>query len=265
MHPELFHFQLPNFMAHLFHSKQLTVYTYAFCITFGCLITTIYTKRAARKELGINYLSNNFFYLIFIAGFVGGKLFFYLEKPFYYIDNPSLLLDNFSGGFVFYGSFVTIIPVIIWYLKLYKIPVLPMLDILAITTLIVHSFGRLGCFLGGCCYGQPTNSWFGMVFPTSNSIKVHPTQLYELLVLVTLLIVLLIVKKHKKFNGQIFLLYLGLYAISRSILELFRGDARGYVIKDILSHSQFIALLILISTLFIYNKLKTQNKLILNS
>jgi phosphatidylglycerol---prolipoprotein diacylglyceryl transferase len=265
MHQELFNFQLPDFLAHLFNLKQVTIYTYAFCITFGCLITTIYTKRAARKELGIEYLSNTFFYLIFIAGFVGGKLFFYLEKPLFYINNPSLLLDNFSGGFVFYGSFVTIIPVIIWYLKQHKIPVLPMLDILAITTLIVHSFGRLGCFLGGCCYGLPTNSWFGLVFPTSNKVKVHPTQLYELYVLLTLLIILLIIKKHKRFNGQIFLLYLGLYAICRSILELFRGDARGYLINNILSHSQFIALLIFITALFIYNKLKTQNKLILNS
>jgi phosphatidylglycerol:prolipoprotein diacylglycerol transferase len=265
MYKELFSFHLPDFLVHLFHSNQVVIYAYAFCITFGCLITTIYTKRAARKELGIDYLSNNFFYLIFIAGFVGGKLFFYLEKPLFYINNPSLLLDNFSGGFVFYGSFVTIIPVIIWYLKHHKIPVLPMLDILAITTLIVHSFGRLGCFLGGCCYGLPTNSLFGMVFPTSNAVRVHPTQLYELYILLMLLIILLIIKKYKRFNGQIFLLYLGLYAICRSILELFRGDERGYLIKDILSHSQFIALLILISTLFIYNKLKTQNKLILNS
>lgn len=265
MHQELFHFQLPDFLSNLLHVKQLTLYTYAFCITFGCLITTIYTKRAARKELGIEYLSNNFFYIIFIAGFVGGKLFFYLEKPLFYLNNPSLLLDNFSGGFVFYGSFVTIIPVIIWYLKQHKIPVLPMLDILAITTLIVHSFGRLGCFAAGCCYGSPTNSWFGMVFPTSNAIKVHPTQLYELYILVMLLVILLIIKKNKKFNGQIFLLYLGLYAISRSILELFRGDARGYLIKDFLSHSQFIALLIFITTVFFYYKFKNKNSLTFNS
>lgn len=256
MHPILFQFQLPEFLAQLLHSKQLTVYTYAFCIAFGCLVTGIYTKQVARKDLGIKDLSYNFFYLIFISGFVGGKLFFYLEKPLYYLKNPSLLLDNFSGGFVFYGSFVTIIPVIVWYLKKRNIPVLPMLDILAITTLIVHAFGRFGCFNAGCCYGLPTNGATGIVFPTSRNMTVHPTQLYEVGVLLTILALLLIVKKHKKFHGQIFLLYLGLYATCRAVLELFRGDYRGFIIKDFLSHSQFISLLLLFTALLFYNKLK---------
>jgi phosphatidylglycerol:prolipoprotein diacylglycerol transferase len=263
MHPELFHFQLPDFLALLFHTKQLMVYTYAFCIALGCLVTAKYTKRAARKDLGIKDLSNNFFYLIFISGFVGGKLFYYLERPLNYWNNPSLLLDNFSGGFVFYGSFVTIIPVIVWYLKKRKIPVLPMLDILAITTLIVHAFGRFGCFNAGCCYGSPTNSLFGMTFPATNHITVHPTQLYEVYILLMLLGFLLIIKKHKNFHGQIFLLYLGLYGVCRAILELFRGDVRGYIIKDTLSHSQFIAILLLLTTLYFYKKLQTKNKLIL--
>lgn len=263
MHPELFHFQIPDFLSHLFSIKQVTVYTYAFCIVIGCLVSAIYTKQAARKDLGINDLSNQFFYLIFISGFVGGKLFFYLENPLYYWNNPSLILDNFSGGFVFYGSFVTIIPVIVWYLKKQKIPVLPMLDILAITTLIVHAFGRFGCFNAGCCYGSSTNSLFGMPFPTTNHVAVHPTQLYEVFVLLMLLGYLLIIKKHKKFHGQIFLLYLGLYGVCRAILELFRGDFRGYIIKDILSHSQFIAVILVLTSLFFYKKLKPKNTLTL--
>jgi phosphatidylglycerol:prolipoprotein diacylglycerol transferase len=263
MHPELFHFKIPDFLSNLFHIKQVTVYTYAFCIVLGGLVAAIYTKRAAQKDLGIKDLSNNFFYLIFISGFVGGKLFFYLENPSYYWNNPSLLLDNFSGGFVFYGSFVTIIPVIVWYLKKQKIPVLPMLDILAITTLIVHAFGRFGCFNAGCCYGSPTNSLFGMPFPTTNHVAVHPTQLYEVYILLMLLGFLLIIKKHKNFHGQIFLLYISLYGISRAILELFRGDSRGYIIKDVLSHSQFIAVVLLLTSLFFYKKLNQKNKLIL--
>lgn len=261
MQPELFHFNLPDFLHSLFHTKQVTVYTYAFLIALGSLAAGLFTKWSAKKDLGIE-LSNSFFYMIFIAGFVGGKLFFYLEKPIYYFSNTNLLINNFSGGFVFYGSFVTCIPAIIWYLNKKKIAVLPMLDILAITTLIAHSIGRIGCFFAGCCYGLPTNSDFGIIFPTSNNIAVHPTQLYEALVLVILMIFLLIIKKHKQFDGQIFILYLSLYAICRTVLELFRGDKRGYVIDGILSHSQFIALLLLITSLFIYQKLKHKNLII---
>jgi phosphatidylglycerol:prolipoprotein diacylglycerol transferase len=166
------------------------------------------------------------------------------------------MLHNFSGGFVFYGSFITIIPVVIWYLKKYKIPLLPMLDILAITTLIVHSIGRLGCFLGGCCYGKPTNSFIGMSFPKTNEIHVHPSQLYEIAVLLLIIGILFYLKKKQQFNGQLFLSYIIFYAIARNILELFRGDHRGFIIDGVLSHSQFIGIILILITIIIYQKTK---------
>jgi len=247
MHPELFHI------------GNTTIYTYAFLIALGTLVASIYTKWSVKRELGILNLSNNFFYFIFIAGFVGGKLFFYLEKPLYYLRNPKLMLDNFSGGFVFYGSFITIILMLIWYLKKHKIPVLPMLDILAITTTIVHVIGRMGCFFAGCCYGKPTNSFMGMNFPRTNGVSVHPSQLYEIVGILSIMIALFIVKKRKQFQGQIFLIYIALYAILRGLLELFRGDKRGFIIDGVLSHSQFIAVLILITSLLFYQKRKKIN------
>lgn len=254
MYPELANFHIGN--------QQITIYTYAFCIVLGTLTGTLYTKWSAKKELGIKNLSNNFFYIIFIAGFIGGKLFFYLERPLHFWNNPHLMLDNFSGGFVFYGSFVTIVPIVIWYLKSHKISVLPMLDILAITTIIAHSLGRIGCYNAGCCYGSETTSFFGVTFPNSN-LTVHPTQLYEASILIGIALIILAIKKRKQFNGQLFILYVAMYAVSRTIMELFRGDNRGYIIENWLSHSQFIALLILITASFFYIKLKTRNKLIL--
>ena len=242
MHPELFHI------------GNITIYTYAFLIALGTLVASIYTKWSAKRELGIFNLSNNFFYLIFIAGFVGGKLFYYLEKPLYFLRNPTLILDNFSGGFVFYGSFITIILMLLWYLKKHKIPVLPMLDILAITTTIVHVIGRMGCFFAGCCYGKPTDSFMGMDFPRTKGVLVHPSQLYEIVGLLSIMIILFIVKKKKQFQGQIFLIYIALYAIVRGFLEFFRGDNRGFIIDGVLSHSQFIAVLILITSLLFYKK-----------
>lgn len=259
MHQELFHFSLPVFLSNLFGVEQVVIYSYAFFIVFGAVIATVYTKRMAQKVLDSKELPNTFFYLIFVAGFVGGKLFYYLEKPDYYLSNPNLFLNNFSGGFVFYGSFVTIIPVTILYLKRKHIPVLPMLDIFAFTTIIVHAFGRIGCFLGGCCYGKPTHSSFGIIFPSSNQVKVHPTQLYEVILLVTLFIFLLFVKSRKNFDGQLFLLYISLYAGCRYFLEFLRGDDRGYIIKEYLSHSQFIGLLIILTSILIYKTINTKH------
>lgn len=258
MYPELFSFSLPDYLSNFFGVTNVTVFTYAFLIALGSLIAGVYTKWSAKRELGISNLPNSFFYLIFIAGFVGGKLFYYLQNPGLYIQNPSLLLDNFSGGFVFYGSFVIIIPYIIWYLKKHDIPVLPMLDIFAITTTIVHAIGRLGCFSAGCCYGSPTESGFGIIFPTTHNLSVHPTQLYESAMLIGIMIVLFVIKKHQQFKGQLFLIYLILYAFGRGILELFRGDERGYIINDILSHSQFIALCLMSVAAYFYYKFHKQ-------
>lgn len=258
MYPELYNLQLPDVLVNIFNIKEVTIYTYAFLIALGTLIAGLYTKWSARKDLGITSLSNTFFYFIFIAGFVGGKLFYYLQDPLYYIQNPSLMLDNFSGGFVFYGSFVCIIPFIIWYLKRHKIPVLPMLDIFAVTTTIVHAIGRLGCFAAGCCYGSHTDNHFGVVFPTTHGASVHPTQLYESSMLILIMSLLLVIKNRKQFQGQVFLIYLMLYAFGRGVLEFFRGDDRGFVIENILSHSQFIALCLIAIAMYFYYKFYKQ-------
>ncbi len=247
MYPKLFSFNLFGF--------QQTIYSYAFLIALGTLVATLYTKWRVRKELRLKELSNNFFYLIFIAGFVGGKIFYFLENPVKYFSNPKLILNNFSGGFVFYGSFITIIPFLIWYMKKHKMPILPMLDILAITTLIVHSIGRLGCFFGGCCYGKPTEILTGMIFPATHGTKVHPSQLYEITALIIIMVILLYIKKKQQFKGQIFLLYIIFYAIARNFLELFRGDKRGFIIENYLSHSQFIGIILIVFTIIFYKKL----------
>ncbi|WP_452228555.1 prolipoprotein diacylglyceryl transferase [Lacinutrix sp. MEBiC02404] len=266
MFPKLFDFSLPDVLVNLFGVEQVTVYTYATLIAIGTLIAALYTKRTAKRELGIANLPNSFFYWIFVAGFVGGKLFYYLQDPLKYMQNASLMSDNFSGGFVFYGSFVVIVPYVIWYLRRHQIPVLPMLDIFAITTTIVHAIGRLGCFAAGCCYGAPTESNIGLIFPTTHGISVHPTQLYEVTLLVAIMLFLMVIKKNKQFNGQIFLIYLMLYAFGRGILELFRGDNRGYIIDNILSHSQFIGLcLIAIAAYFYFKFYKQRNTNLINT
>ena len=258
MYPELFKFSLPDFLAILLNIEQVTVYTYAFLIALGTLIASLFTKWSAKRDLGVSNLPNAFFYMIFIAGFVGGKLFYYLQDPLFYYENPNLLLDSFSGGFVFYGSLLVIIPYTIWFLKKHSIPVLPMLDILAITTTIIHAIGRFGCFTAGCCYGSPTENTLGVVFPATHNIAVHPTQLYEVTMLLVIMLILFKIKKHQQFKGQLFITYLILYAFGRGSLEFFRGDDRGFVVENILSHSQFIALCIIAIATYLYYKFFNQ-------
>lgn len=255
----------------LFEAGPVTIYTYGFLIAAGAALGFTYMARQGKKEFGITFdQANTLFIILVVAGVVGGKFFMIFEDPSYYAKNIGKL---FSGsGFVFYGSLLFCIPTMLWFFKRNKLPVLAMLDIMAIVTCIVHGFGRLGCFMAGCCYGLPTDSWLGVIFtdPICQAkplnTPIHPTQLYESMFVFLLMTGLFILKVRKKFNGQVFLVYLIVYAFGRSVIELFRGDIdRGFVIEDIISNSQFISLLIIGTALYFYVKLNRKVNLIDNT
>jgi phosphatidylglycerol:prolipoprotein diacylglycerol transferase len=260
MHPVIFKYQIPNFFKSFLGIESITLYSYAFFIVLGTVLAAKYAKINSEKA-NLEVLPNTFFYTIFIGGFIGGKFFTWLENPKKIIENPKLLLDIFSGGFVFYGSLIVAIIFAIWYLKRKKYPILVILDIMSIATVIAHFFGRLGCFFAGCCYGKPTDSHFGIEFPTTKGEKVIPTQLIEASVLLIIGIILYNIKNKEEIKGKLFLVYLILYAIFRFFIEFLRGDFRGIIFQS-LSHSQFIAILfILISGLILYqNKFNTNFK-----
>lgn len=255
----------------LFHIGPITVYSYGFLIAVGAAIGFAFMARRGRIEFGMTFdQANTLFILLIAAGVIGGKLFMIFEDPSYYLSHLSKLVSG--SGFVFYGSLLLCIPTMLWYFRRNRLPILGMLDIMAIVTCIVHGFGRLGCFMAGCCYGLSTDSWLGVVFtdPACQArpldTPIHPTQLYESLFLFGLMATLWTLKARKKFEGQVFLLYLIAYAAGRSMIELFRGDIeRGFVIDGILSNSQLISLLVAAVALFFYLKLKRKGNLDLNS
>lgn len=253
MYSELFQFELPEFLRSILQTKIITIYAYPVCILVGSLIA-LYVLRKKEKENQHYFFSVNLLFIIILSAFIGGKLFLFFEKPLYYIKQPNHITEIISGGYVFYGSFITCIISIVLYLKIRKISILKSLDIIVLGTVILHSFGRIGCFLAGCCYGQPFD--FGVMFPKSYPYAVHPTQLYEVSFLVITFFFLNRLYKTKRFHGEVFILYMICYAIGRFIIEFFRGDNRGLIINDYLSHSQFIAIILLITSIFLFKKLK---------
>jgi phosphatidylglycerol:prolipoprotein diacylglycerol transferase len=252
----------------LFEVGGISIYSYGFMIALGVIAAVSYMFFQGKKEVGLSFdQANSLFLLIFIAAFVGGKLFLFFEDPSKYLSNPGKLLTG--SGFVFYGSFLLAVPTMLWFFKKQKLDTYKMLDVMAVVTCIVHMFGRLGCFLAGCCYGLPTNNSWGVIFSDPKcqaepkGVLLHPTQLYESFYIFLVMLFLLYMRGKRKFYGQLFLLYLMLYAAGRSVLELFRGDeARGYVIGKLISHSQFIALLIILVTAYVYSRWSKQNKVV---
>ncbi len=250
----------------LFEIGGITIYSYGFMIALGVVVAMTYMTIQGRKDVGLTFdQANSLFLFIFIAAFVGGKIFLLFENPSYYFDNPSRLLKG--RGFVFYGSFLFAVPTMLWYFRKEKLPIHKMLDVMAVVTCLVHMFGRVGCFMAGCCFGKPTDGNFSVTFTDPScqakplNTALFPSQLMEAGYILIVMIFLLIIKKnYQKFYGQLFLLYLILYAVGRSVLEIFRGDVeRGFVIKNFVSNSQFIALLIIAGVLFIYSRWAKRN------
>ena len=125
-----------------------------------------------------------------------------------------------------------------------------------------QSIGRLGCFAAGCCWGRACDLPWAVTFKdpytarqvgTPIDLPLHPTQLYESLATALIFVLLLWIARRKKFNGQVALAYVSLYAAARFAIEFFRGDAaRGVVFGGALSTSQFIAVLMLVGAAVLF-------------
>ena len=265
MHPILFKIPIPEFLQGVF-PPELIIYSYGLLIFLGAITASYYLVTQLRLRFNLKTdESLNLVIGIIIAAIIGGKVFLYFESPSFYNQNPGALFSN--AGFVFYGSLIFALGVVWLFIRKYKLATWPFLDIIAVTTLIVHAFGRVGCFLAGCCHGLPYDGLFSVVFSDPNCVAeplntpLHPTQLYSAFMLLFILLILFIVKRFQRFDGELFLLYLMLYSVGRSVIEEFRGDEeRGFIFDGFLSHSQFIASILFLIALFLFiNKWRIAN------
>ena len=245
----------------LFEVGTVHIYSYGLMIALGIVAGMTYLIIEGRKTVGLTFDQAHSLCLYgCFAAVIGGKVFLFFEDPSGYAANPARLLTG--QGFVFYGSFLLTIPTMIWFFRRNRLPAFKMLDVMAVTTCLVHMFGRVGCFLAGCCHGKPTNSIIGVTYtnPLCYAEPLHtplyPTQLLEALYIFCVMLFLLFLKAKTSFSGQLFLVYLMMYAAGRFTLEFFRGDpGRGFVLDGYVSHSQLIALGIIGIVVFFYLRL----------
>lgn len=133
------------------------------------------------------------------------------------------------GGLVYYGGLVGAALACWLYTHWKRLPLWRVADVLAPGIALGYVFGRLGCLMNGCCYGRACDLPWAIRFPEDNAVgaptfPVHPTQIYDSLLSLGLFAVLAWWFKRRKFDGQIFSFYLLGYALTRSFVELFRGD-----------------------------------------
>ena len=184
----------------------LKLNTYNLSLIIG-VISAFLTLYFLCKKLNVDYIYYKFISIngaiSLIVGLFSATIFQSLYNK---IDSNS----NIVGGATFLGGLLggAIFFFVTCYLcrNKYDGKLSDVISILPCAVLIGHFFGRIGCFLEGCCYGTQTNSFLGVQFPNLEN-KVHPTQLYEATFLLILFVVLLILLLKYKFNYNLSLYF----------------------------------------------------------
>ncbi len=237
----------------LFELGPVTVYTYGVLLAAAYLVgLQVATTRARRRGLDPTRVMD-LGILIIVAAIVGAKVLLFVVDARYFLDHPLEIFSLARSGGVFYGGLIAAVLVSFWYLRRHSMPLWITCDVFAPAIALGHAIGRVGCLFAGCCYGRPTSLPWGVIFGdpfaasfvgTPLGVRLHPTQLYEAgAELLILAFLLLTERRGRYFAGRTFWLYVALYAVSRFIIEFFRGDERGMLVG--LSTSQLISIALL--------------------
>lgn len=230
----------------LFSIGPVTIYGYGFMIAvgvFAALMTGMY--RAKKKGLNPDVIFNLTF-LCVIGGFLGAKILYFITE-FKSLMESKNFIEDLTNGFVVYGGIIGGILTAYFYCRYKKIPFLKYFDLAMPSVAIAQGFGRMGCFMAGCCYGRPTDSWLGVIFKNSpfapNGVSVLPTQLFSSAGDFLIAGMLILIARKKRTDGIVASWYLLLYGVGRFFVEFMRNDPRGSVGN--LSTSQFISIFII--------------------
>ena len=233
----------------------MNIYWYGVCIAVGMCLALVFAFRHS-VEFGVDADAMVDVILIgVVMGILCARLYYVALSPYQYHSLKDVLAIR-DGGLAIYGGIIGAFLFGGLACKWRKVPVLPMFDLAAMGFLIGQGCGRWGNFFNREAFGDYTNSLFAMAIPTDyyvgkgtltgmiNSgiitsemanhmqvydgmqwITVHPTFLYESVWNLILLIVIFIYRKHKKFDGEIFLMYLWGYGLGRVWIEGLRSDS----------------------------------------
>ncbi len=238
----------------LFSIGPVTIHGYGLMIGIGIVLAFIAgTYLAKKKGIDADELFN-LTTISVIGGFACAKVLFCIVEWDSFVKNPLGTLG--SSGFVVYGGIIGGILLCALYCKMKKLPFWKYFDTVLPAVAIAQGFGRIGCFLAGCCYGRETDSFVGIAFHNSkfapNDVKLIPTQLFSSAGCFIMAAVLFAYSRKERKDARTGALYLIMYSIGRSVIEYFRNDYRGAI--GILSTSQFISIFILIVGIILFVK-----------
>ena len=241
----------------LFRIGSFPINSYGLFLALAFLAAIFVTVRLAERDGLAKERVYDLCLWLLLSSLVGSKILMFFTEP-EYREHPLQLfsLDFLRSGGVFYGGLLGAMITGYILMRRWKLPWWKTADACAPGIALGNALGRQGCFAAGCCWGKPTNLPWGVRFTELGhevtgvpiGLKLHPTQLYESLAMLTAFLFLLWLHKRKKFSGQVILAYALLYSTVRFLIEFVRDDPRGDILGlttlSGLSTSQLISIVV---------------------
>jgi phosphatidylglycerol:prolipoprotein diacylglycerol transferase len=234
----------------LFSFGVFHLYTYGLSIAVGVLLSIMLMNRQALKE-GFPKSEEVFdlAFAILVWGFLGARLFYVIQNFSFYAAHPLKIFAVWEGGLIFYGgAFAALFGFWLTARRL-RLPFWKVLDFIAPYAALAHAFGRIGCFLNGCCYGKACDLPWAVRFPEVSHL-VHPAQLYEAFYDLALFAFLFVRRKRVRFEGEIGLLYFLFYGMGRYLIEFVREP--GWMWMGLTSN-QWLSAAIILTAFILFN------------
>lgn len=231
----------------LFRVGSAIVPSYSFMLSLSFLLGGLLLLLAAHRHGASIYKVVGLIVAIQVAGVVGSRALFILNR-----GASVSLAEAFAispGGFALNGGVAFAVLAALIYVRVAGLSFWCLTDWAAPSLALGIFVNKMGCFLGGCCYGTPTSVPWGVEFPKGSLAAqtfglphlVHPTQIYEGMVGLLILGLILALRKHSSFEGQVFLLLTIAYMSVRFLNDFLRANAlQGYFWG--LTQTQFFSL-----------------------
>jgi phosphatidylglycerol:prolipoprotein diacylglycerol transferase len=207
----------------------LEIRSYGFMLVVGFAAATAWCLGRARAAGFEPVVFLDLAIYVLVGGVVGARLVYVLLDWAAYRSHPGQILAVWEGGLSYHGGVLGAVLAGAVFARLRRQSFAALADVVAPGLALGYAFGRLGCFLNGCCYGRPTSLPWGVRFPHATWLDgrpiggpVHPTQLYGSLASLLIFFILLRAQRLVRRPGDVFVLYLVLYSVYRFLIEWLR-------------------------------------------
>ena len=230
-----------------FSIGSFSVYWYGIIIGIGFILAVAYCMRQCKYHDVDQDKLLNCVIVGLITAIIGARAYYVIFSWDSFKGDPLRILNIHSGGLAIYGGLIGAVAGGLTVAKIQKMKLLPVLDIAVRGFLIGQGIGRWGNFMNQEAFGTPTDLPWRMVSSATGGVGVHPCFLYESVwCLLGVLVLHIISRKFRKFDGQIFYLYLIWYGIERTIVEGLRTDSL-FVPNTSIRVSQLLSMLLVLT------------------